>query len=71
MPIITVQMLSGRTAAQTSEFIKQVAEVAMRTLDVPERAITIAMTEVSPDAWGVGSKTMAEIRAAAPGSPKP
>lgn len=66
MPIITVQMVTGRTAEQKSEFIKQVAEVAMRTLDVPERAITIAMTEISPDAWGVGSKTMTQMRATPP-----
>ncbi len=63
MPIITVQMLSGRTSAQKREFIRQVADVAVRTLEVPEHAITIAINEVNPDAWGVGGTTMADLRA--------
>ena len=71
MPVISVQMLAGRSAAQKSAFIHEVAEVAMRTLDVPERAITIIMTDVAPDSWGSGGKTMAELRAAARGTPKP
>ncbi len=64
MPVITVQMLRGRTPAQKSSFIKQVAEVAMRTLDVPEHAITIVLQEAHPEDWGAGSRTIAEIRAA-------
>ncbi len=68
MPVISVQMLSGRTAAQKSAFIQQVAEVAMRTLDVPERAITIVLTETDPESWGVGAKTMAAMRAVPPGA---
>ena len=68
MPVITVQMLSGRTAAQKSDFIQQVAEVAMRMLDVPERAITIVLNEVAPESWGAGSKTMAALRSKPPGA---
>jgi 4-oxalocrotonate tautomerase len=71
MPVITVQMLSGRTPAQKQSFIKQVAEVAVRTLDVPERAVTIVLMESSPEDWGVGGKTMAEIRSAPPVTPSP
>ena len=66
MPVITVHMLSGRSAAQKKSFIEEVAAVAMRTLDVPERAITIVLNEVQPDSWGAGGRTMAEIRAAQP-----
>ncbi|MBB6188565.1 2-hydroxymuconate tautomerase family protein [Rhodanobacter sp. MP7CTX1] len=66
MPIISVQMLSGRTPAQKSSFIKQVADIAVQTLEVPERAVTIVLTEISADDWGVGGRTMAEIRATSP-----
>jgi 4-oxalocrotonate tautomerase len=66
MPIISVQMLSGRTAAQKSAFIKQVADIAVHTLEVPERAVTIVLTEVSAENWGVGGRTMAEQRATPP-----
>jgi 4-oxalocrotonate tautomerase len=65
MPIINVQLLRGRTAAQKSTFIKEVATVAMRTLEVPEHAVRIVLSEVEPEDWGVGTRTMVEFRAAA------
>lgn len=68
MPVISVQMLSGRTADQKSAFIQQVTDVAVRTLDVPERAVVIVLTEASPEGWGVAGKTMAAMRAAPPGA---
>jgi 4-oxalocrotonate tautomerase len=66
MPIIQIHMLSGRSPAQKKAFIEQVAAVAVRTLDVPEHAVTTVITEVAPDSWGSGSRPMAEIRAAGP-----
>ena len=68
MPVITVQMLSGRTPEQKRSFIKQVAEIAVKTLDVPARAVTIVITESSPDDWGSGGTTMAELRSRPPGA---
>jgi 4-oxalocrotonate tautomerase len=62
MPIIQVHLLNGRSAAQKKAFIEEVAAVAMRTLAVPERAVTIVLTEVAPDSWGAGARTMADIR---------
>ena len=62
MPLINVQMLSGRTPAQKSAFIKELAEAAIRTLGVPEEAIRVVLTEVEPEHWGVGTRTMADIR---------
>lgn len=64
MPLINVHLLSGRSAAQKKAFIEQVAEVAMRTLAVPEQAITIVMNDVPAESWGSGTRTMADIRAA-------
>ncbi len=68
MPVITVQMLSGRTPEQKRSFIRQVAEIAVDTLDVPARAVTIVIAESSPDDWGVGGKTMTELRSKSPGA---
>ncbi len=64
MPVINVQMLAGRSAAQKKSFIEEVAAVAMRTLAVPEHAVTIVLTEVQPEHWGSGTRTIADIRAA-------
>lgn len=62
MPFIHVQMLTGRTAEQKSAFMKEVAEVAQRTLRVPEHSVTIILNEVDYDHWSVGSRTMKDIR---------
>lgn len=64
MPVINVQMLKGRTEEQKATFIKEVAGVAMRTLQVPEQAVVILISEVAQENWGAGTRTMAEIRSA-------
>jgi 4-oxalocrotonate tautomerase len=63
MPIIHVQLLAGRTAQQKNIFMKEVAAIAMRTLQVPEHAVTIVLTEVEREHWSVGMKSMVEIQA--------
>jgi 4-oxalocrotonate tautomerase len=63
MPIINVQMLSGRTAEQKNAFMKEVAAVAMRTLQAPEHAIVIVIHEMERGQWSVGLRTMTEIQA--------
>lgn len=60
MPIINVQMLSGRTAEQKQQLIRELAEGTIRALDVPEQAIRILLTEVEPQHWGVGTISKAE-----------
>ena len=60
MPIINVQMLSGRTAEQKQHLIRELAEGTIRALGVPEQAIRILLTEVEPQHWGVGTISKAE-----------
>ena len=62
MPVINVQMLRGRTAQQKKDFMVEVASVAMRTLQVPSHAVVILITELEPEDWSVGERSMAEIR---------
>jgi len=62
MPTIGVQMLQGRTPAQKADLIRGLSKAAQEALGVPEEAIRIILTDVSADNWGVGSRSMAEIR---------
>jgi 4-oxalocrotonate tautomerase len=62
MPIINVQMLSGRTPEQKGALIKELAEATIRALGVPEDAVRIVLTEVETEHWGVGPRTMADLR---------
>lgn len=63
MPIINVQLITGRRPQQKAAFVKQFAEAAMQTLSVPETAVTIVLSEIHPDNWGVGTRAMTEVRA--------
>ena len=60
MPIINVQMLSGRTTAQKDALIRELAEAAIRTLGVPEQSIRILLSEVDPHHWGIGTQSKAD-----------
>jgi 4-oxalocrotonate tautomerase len=62
VPIINVQFLEGRTREHKGVLIERLANVLVETLDVPEDAIRIILTEVSPDDWGVGGRSMAALR---------
>lgn len=70
MPVITVQILTGRTAAQKNALIAELGEATKRTLGVPEEAIRVLLTEMPPEHWGVGCRTMAELRATRPADPE-
>jgi 4-oxalocrotonate tautomerase len=56
--------LSGRTSAQKSALISELAGAAKRALGVPDEAIRIVLAEIPPENWGVGSLTMAALQAA-------
>lgn len=61
MPIISVNLLSGRTSEMKRALVKELAEAAVRTLGVQEQSVRVILTEVDPDHWGIGTKTKAEI----------
>ena len=64
MPLINVQMLTGRSPDQKRALIQELGETARRVLGVPEEALRIILTEVPAEHWGVGCRSMAELRAA-------
>ncbi len=61
MPLISVQILAGRTPEMKRALMKELAEAAMRTLGAPEQSIRVILTEVEPEHWGIGTTTKAEI----------
>lgn len=61
MPIINVQLLSGRTPTQKASLIRELADGAVRALGVPEASVRVLLSEVSPEHWGIGARSKAEI----------
>ncbi|MGD9810547.1 MAG: 4-oxalocrotonate tautomerase family protein [Sphingobium sp.] len=60
MPIITANILSGRSAGQKREFIRSVTEAAVRTLDVQPGQVRVIINEVDPAHWAVGGISKAD-----------
>lgn len=60
MPLITVQILEGRSEAQKRRLMQGLARAAMEALDVSEQSVRVILTEVPPLHWGVGLKTRAD-----------
>jgi 4-oxalocrotonate tautomerase len=65
MPIITVNLLTGRDQAKKSALIQEIADAVVRTLNVPLASIRVILTEVPPEHWGIGNETKADQTARA------
>ncbi len=61
MPIISVQLLSGRPPELKRKLMQELAAAAVRTLGVSEQSVRVVLSEVSPEHWGIGTTTKAEI----------
>ncbi|KRB81419.1 4-oxalocrotonate tautomerase [Sphingomonas sp. Root710] len=61
MPIISVQLIRGRTPEMKRALMKELAEAAVRTLGAPEQSVRVILTEIDPEHWGIGTTTKAEI----------
>lgn len=64
MPIIMINLLTGRDAAKKSRLVREVAEAAARSLDAPIETVRVILNEVPPEHWGVGTQTKADLLAA-------
>ena len=57
MPLISVQIVKGRTREQKRSLIRGLAEAAITALGVPEQSVRVLLTEIEPEHWGIGLKT--------------
>lgn len=64
MPIITINLLEGRSDDQKERLIHEVTEACHRALDAPRDAVRIIISDMSRQHYGVGgvSKAKAESR---------
>ena len=63
MPIITVNILSGRDRARKRLLVQELSAAAVRALDVPLASVRIIINEMPPEHFGVGGETSADIKA--------
>lgn len=53
MPIVTVQMLEGRTIEQKQALIKEVTETMVKTTGAKQEAVTVVIEEMKKENYGV------------------
>jgi 4-oxalocrotonate tautomerase len=60
MPVLQIQMLTGRSPERKRALIQRVTEAVVESLEVRPDQVRIILTEVPPEHWGVAGETMAD-----------
>ena len=57
MPVITVNLLEGRSDDARETLIILLTEAAVAALDVPPASVRVLLNELPPTHWGVGGES--------------
>ena len=60
MPILRLEMHTGRTLDQKRAFVREVTKVAVETLACPPETVDVVITEITRDSWGKGGTLYSE-----------
>ncbi|QKS72816.1 4-oxalocrotonate tautomerase [Paenalkalicoccus suaedae] len=56
MPIVTVQMLEGRTDDQKRDLVARVTDAVSETTQAPKDKVTVIIEEMNPAHYGVAGE---------------
>ena len=68
MPFVNVKITTGATPEQKEELIAQMTQVLVDVLGKNPASTHVVVEEIEPGSWGVGGKTVAELRASGSGA---
>ena len=60
MPVVTVQMLEGRTADQKRELVAAITEAVVRITRTTPEATQVIINEISREHWAFAGKLASE-----------
>jgi len=63
MPFVNVKITTGATPEQKEQIIEKMTQVLVDVLNKNPASTYVVIEEINPDSWGVGGKTVAELRA--------
>lgn len=63
MPLVQVTMIEGRTQEKKEAFCREVAEAAVRNLDVELQQVRVVISEVPAEHWTIGGVSKATLDA--------
>jgi len=62
MPVVQVNLKSGRTKDQKREIVRRMTNVLVEVCDAVEERVHVIINEVEEDNWGRGGKLLSEIK---------
>lgn len=62
MPLITVEMMPGRTEAQKDAFARRVVAAMSEEMGAKPESVWLIFRETEPTQWYMGEKSTARIR---------
>jgi 4-oxalocrotonate tautomerase len=57
MPIVKIEMWSGRNKELKGKLVKNVTDTVVKTLNCPAVAVTVVIYDVPKENWGQAGKT--------------
>ena len=60
MPIVRLSVAAGRSPEQLRECLRAVHNAVRDSLGAPDASIRVLITEVDPELWSSGGKTLSE-----------
>ena len=63
MPIVTINILEGRTKEQKTNLIKNVSSAVIETLTVPSESVRVIINEMPFENYGIAGLPVLEYRA--------
>lgn len=61
MPIVTIQVIEGRSEELIEKLIENVTATVCETLNAPKESIRVLVTEVKKTHWGIGGKSAKQL----------
>ncbi|MBH5318341.1 4-oxalocrotonate tautomerase [Paenibacillus sp. GSMTC-2017] len=61
MPIVTIQMMEGRTPEQVKSLIARVTDTIAEELNAPKDRIRVLVTEIPTTHWGIAGVPASEV----------
>lgn len=60
MPMLRLEMLTGRTLEQKRAFVQEVTRIAVETLNCPPESVDVVISEFARENWGKAGKLIAD-----------
>ncbi len=62
MPVVQVNLKSGRTVEQKREIVRRMTDALVEVCGAVEERVHVIINEVDEDSWGRGGKLLSDLK---------